>query len=139
MKQITVLILAVALANCSKAGNTDPANSTAATYQAVCQLTNAQSATVVCVDFPQASASNQTSCITSEQTQYTPEGVTGAEYYTLSGPGISISCHISNPNLNWLSSCILSDRYIRYYGSIWSGSAPLNDCNARAGSYLPNE
>jgi hypothetical protein len=133
VQRLTLLILFASLMGCEK-GTTSDGASTAAAYAGVCQVTSAQQATVVCIDFPQNVASNQSSCVTNEMSRYAAQGASGAEYESVSGQGVSVSCQISNPDVTWASSCVLSDRIVRYSSSLWSGSGPADDCNSRSGT-----
>lgn len=118
---------------------TAASSSAASIYLGVCQVTNAQSSTVVCLDFPQNATTNSNAC-TAEENNYSSQGASSSVYEGINGTtsGVTVSCAQMNSSLTLVASCTLTDRVIRYYSTVWTSTASQTDCTGRNGSYLAN-
>jgi hypothetical protein len=126
------LTFAVTACNFDSLPATGP--STNSTILAICDLSN-ESALVICEDYPANTSAYETSCSTTEKTQYTSVGAISDAYLVPTGSANSISCAQTNTS-PLTGSCALTDRIIRYYTSAWTTTTAQTDCSSRSGQWL---
>lgn len=138
MKRL-ILFLSFALVACGKPNADLPQapNVPANAYEAICEIVSSSNQPIVCIDFPTNSNANSSSCMSTEQNNYTPEGAIAGEYEGVQGAGVWTSCALANTGLTLVGSCVHSDRVVRYYNVIWSAASAQSNCAFRGGQWAP--
>lgn len=140
MKLVTCATILLLLSACKAKVSSDLSSNSGQSggYEGVCSLINNANESIVCLDFPVATAQSQTDCTVTEPGAYSAEGATMGQWMSVTGGGgFSTSCSLMNPGVAVVGSCVLNDRVIRYYANAWSAASAGTDCTQHAGTFEP--